>query len=211
MNKNRKSAKEGLDQEAAELAELENELENQVNTDPMVTDEDLDESSDVADDYEEVAEEAGKMPELPEVGKKDKPVKPNAKAKTRTRFEFIKKAVGQSTLIMVYLDGVEMPYRGVRLHPGIKAEKMLKYMETQDAVQVMLPLGIKERRSNKTVLEVAINGIAFALPKGRYLQVPKNLADNIMYAMNQTAEVGTEYLADREEQKEGVSMMAALS
>jgi len=102
-----------------------------------------------------------------------------------------------------------------------KAEKMRAQLMSQPKVRILVPLGVGEKpgviklvydeRTKReeqvyvsgAYLPVQLNGFKVLVAKGRYQEVPQQIADVISEAQNMTAEAGRDFLIDRVDPETG--------
>ena len=105
-----------------------------------------------------------------------------------------------------------------------KAERMRAHLMEQPKIRILVPLGPGEKRGvinlvyNKQTkreeqvyvsgayLPVQLNGFKMLVAKGRYQEVPQQIADTISEAQNTTAEAGKDWLIDRKDPETGKSV-----
>ena len=95
-----------------------------------------------------------------------------------------------------------------------KAEAMKAHLEKQEKVSIIIPLdpsekqGVVEWRTDKggqtyqvhisgAVESVQLNGYKYFIPKGKYVQVPRQIAEVISRSQQQTLDAGSEISLDR--------------
>ncbi len=81
-----------------------------------------------------------------------------------------------------------------------KAQRMKEHLAKQEKVPVFIPLEGKEKMG--TFLPVTLNGYRLNVPKGVYVQVPKQVQEEIMNSLNQTqAALDNKYNMDNADEK----------
>lgn len=101
-----------------------------------------------------------------------------------------------------------------------KAEKMQDHLEAQEKVSILVPLepqekvGVVEERVGANgrkyqvhisgaITSVTLNGFKTMIPKGRYVQVPKQIAEIISKSQQQTLDAGQHISLDRIDTRTG--------
>ena len=101
-----------------------------------------------------------------------------------------------------------------------KAEAMKARLLAQEKVSILIPLeaglqaGVVEWRTDKNgeqyqvhisgaIESVQLNGYKYFIPKGKYVQVPRQIAEVISKAQQQTLEAGADISLDRIDPKTG--------
>lgn len=110
-----------------------------------------------------------------------------------------------------------------------KAKIMEERLNTQPKVRILVPLEGKEKRgdvrmvkNSKTgemeqahfggaIQSVILNGYKYLVPKGIYVEVPQQVADQIQEKYQQTSEAGKQFLIDRVDPQTGKSVRDQLS
>lgn len=80
------------------------------------------------------------------------------------------------------------------------AQKMKKHLEAQPKVSIMIPLdnGIKPEDAKKVPFTVNLNGYKMDIPRGEYVDVPKQVADVIRERLESEGKIGSQWRADRD-------------
>lgn len=76
-----------------------------------------------------------------------------------------------------------------------KAERMRLNLASQPTVTIMIPLEGKEQ-AGVAVLPVQLNGYKLDIPKGRYVDVPKQIADLVKDSQQMTEDAGRTFRLD---------------
>ena len=82
---------------------------------------------------------------------------------------------------------------------GAKAARMKEMLEKQPKVRIMIPLEGGENPKDAQ-LPITINGYRFNVPKGKYVNVPEQVADMIAESYNQTEAAGRDFRLDQRSQ-----------
>ena len=108
-----------------------------------------------------------------------------------------------------------------------KADNMAKILEEQPKVRVLIPLDSNEKvgvvrekyvkgikrfeHVSGAIWSKTFNGYTVIYPKGTYVDVPEQIADNIAREMDQTERAGQHLRIDRTDPKTGTSVRQQLS
>lgn len=81
-------------------------------------------------------------------------------------------------------------------HHTSKALKMKAKLDAQSKIRMLIPLTGKEKKG-QAFETVILNGYRTDWPKGKYIEVPRQIADVLADSLQQTSEAGQEFRADR--------------
>lgn len=84
------------------------------------------------------------------------------------------------------------------------AMKMKAHLEAQPKVSIMIPFEVGENPENgkKVAFHVNLNGYAMDIPRGIYVEVPKQVADIIKARLESEGKIGNEWRIDRDPAKQ---------
>lgn len=128
-------------------------------------DESHESESDASDDSSEEEDKSSKKGSRKGVGKRGRATAPEAAPRSPT--------VSKDTTPAI-ADLIERNQLGLTE----KAKKMKAHLASQETVSTMIPLGPGENLNS--VMDFSLNGFSFSVPKGRYIHVPRQIADMIM-------------------------------
>ena len=109
-----------------------------------------------------------------------------------------------------------------------KADTMAKHLEAQPKIRVLIPLEPNEKvgnvkivRNSHGILEYqyisgavwskTFNGYKVTLPKGTYVDVPEQIAENLAKELDRTQNAGKQWAIDRNDPATGRSVREQLS
>ncbi len=117
--------------------------------------------------------------------------------------------------------------RATEVNWQAKADRFAKHLEEQEKVRVLIPLegaeavgevketmekGIRRfQHIRGTVWSKTFNGYTVIYPKGKYVQIPLQIADNISQELDQTQRAGEHLKIDRIDPKTGRPVRDQLS
>jgi hypothetical protein len=148
------------------MGKLDKEMEDEKSTDESEQEEKTDESEDESDSDED--EDDSEEEKAPKKGKGSaKPVK-----KSSSQLPPLSKdetpAIG---------DLVERNQLGLT----DKAKRMKAHLAEQELISTMIPLNQGEAVG--TFMDFSLNGFSFAIPKGRYVKIPRQVSDMVMESL----------------------------
>lgn len=84
------------------------------------------------------------------------------------------------------------------------AQKMKAHLEAQPKVSIMIPFEVGENPElgKKVKFPVNMNGYAMEIPRGIYVEVPKQVADLIKERLESEGKIGNEWRIDRDPAKQ---------
>ena len=82
-------------------------------------------------------------------------------------------------------------------------QKMKDHLAKQRKVSIMIPFeaGEKPDQARNITFHVNLNGYAMDLPRGKYIDVPEQVADVIKERLESEGKIGAEWRIDRDESK----------
>lgn len=84
------------------------------------------------------------------------------------------------------------------------AQKMKAHLDAQPKVSIMIPFdaGVNPEQAKKIPFHVNLNGYAIDIPKGVYVEVPKQVAEIIKERLESEGKIGSEWRIDRDANKQ---------